>query len=82
MGQEVHRQGLIQGSIREGCAVLVDVKADNFSLAMLRAYMDTNHPTAQMQIAGYYDSLNDLTKMRITFNDEPEALAFHLRYHT
>ena len=83
MGQEIHREGLIHTTSRDGREVYVDIVADDFAVAMLRAYVDTNHPTAQIHSGfGHYDYQNDTTKMRIVFRNESEALAFHLRYNS
>ena len=51
---------------------------------MLEKYLQVHHPSASVDKSplGYYDYLKNITKMKITFKNESEAMAFHLRYHT
>lgn len=64
--------------------MIVDITADDFVLAMLEKYLQVHHPSAfvHSDLLGYYDYLKNITRMKITFKNESEAMAFHLRYHT
>lgn len=75
---------MIHGTELSGRSVLVDIDADAFVLAMLEKYLQVNHPSASVakQQLGYYDYVKNITKVTITFKNESEAMAFHLRYHT
>lgn len=75
---------MIHGTELLGRSVTVDITADDFGLAMLEKYLQVHHPSASVDKSplGYYDYLKNITKMKITFKNESEAMAFHLRYHT
>ena len=82
MGQEVHRQGLIQHTELYGSNVIVDMPQDSFAVSMLEQHLQLNYPTARIQdMAHQIHWSTNVAKLKITFDNQEDAIHFHLRHN-
>jgi hypothetical protein len=82
MGQEIHRQRLIQHTELLGTDVIVDMPQDNFAISMLEQYLQLNYPTACIEDTRWVHLSTNTAKIKITFDNPEDAIYFHLKHNT
>jgi len=82
MGQEIHRQGLIQHTELSGSNVIVDMPQDSFAVSMLEQHLQLNYPMARIQdMAHQIHWSTNTAKLKIAFENQEDAIHFHLRHN-
>jgi hypothetical protein len=81
MGQEVHRQGLIQHTELNGSNVIVDMQPDSFAVSMLEQHLQLHYPSAKIQdMAHQIHWSTNTAKIKINFEHTEDAIHFHLSH--
>jgi len=82
MGQEIHRQGLIQHSQLNGSNVIVEIPQDSFAVSMLEQHLQLNYPLAYIHDLAYQMQWKaSSVKLKISFENQEDAIHFHLRHN-
>jgi hypothetical protein len=73
---------LIKHTELNGSNVIVDMPQDSFAVSMLEQHLQVNYPTARIDnMVHQIHWPTNVAKLRITFNNQEDAIYFHLRHN-